>query len=311
MPAPDGPITAVRLDGLSWNDAFCSSCLPPGRTVVRPSAYKVNSCVVAEAMSCTPSQRKVWLPTITSEPTASSTEPATRCPLTKVPLKLPRSRRTAARFGPPRSSSACRRLTSASSSTTSLSCSRPMESRRPAAMWCGSTTDWPCASWPGGTTACGCQASTGAARAGSCGGGRLRHHSASGAAGWCGGGAGAAAAGTPAAAVGTAAGRRTPAAATGAATRLTTTASAAGPPRCRLSGLIGTASRLIRWPRTNVPLLLVSTTTQASDSRCRTAWCREAAGSLTRTSQSASRPITTRSPSNVLVVPAHSTWRRC
>ena len=95
MPAPDGPITAVRLDGLSLNDACWSSCFPPATTVVRPSAYSVNSCVVADASSWVPSQRKVWLPKITSAPTASCTEPSTLRPLTKVPLKLPRSWRNA------------------------------------------------------------------------------------------------------------------------------------------------------------------------------------------------------------------------
>ena len=35
---------------------------------MRPSAYSVNSCVVADASSWVPSQRKVWLPKITSVP---------------------------------------------------------------------------------------------------------------------------------------------------------------------------------------------------------------------------------------------------
>ncbi len=148
LPAPDGPITAVRLDGSSWNDTLSSRILPPPTIVVSPSAYSVNSSLVADATSCDPSQRNVWLPKMTSYPGSSATEPWTRCPLTNVPLKLPRSWSTGTG---PRSSRAWNRETSGSVSTTSLVSSRPIASV-PSRLRSAGRMVWPWASWPGGST---------------------------------------------------------------------------------------------------------------------------------------------------------------
>jgi hypothetical protein len=134
-------MTAVRLRGSSLKEMFSISRLPPATTWVSPSAYSVNSWAVAEAISWWPSHRKVWLPKMTSEPSASWTAPCTRWPLTKVPLNEPRSWSTAADVGVAGSSRAWCRLTSGSASTMSLLCSRPIVSDRPVWSCCGRTTE--------------------------------------------------------------------------------------------------------------------------------------------------------------------------
>ncbi len=75
LPAPDGPITAVRLDGPSSNDIPSSSRLPSRVIVVRFSANRVRSARVAREARLAPVQVKVWLPMMTSSPGVSGVPP--------------------------------------------------------------------------------------------------------------------------------------------------------------------------------------------------------------------------------------------
>ena len=119
-------MTASRLVGGRWKPTSCSSVRPLAVVTVNPCAVKACPPWSTVSTRVSPSSRSAERPTPTTSAEVITAE-SMRRPLTKVPLPLPRSR--SSQPDPRRSSTACRRDTSRSSSTTSLSGSRPTVSR--------------------------------------------------------------------------------------------------------------------------------------------------------------------------------------
>jgi len=93
LPAPDGPITAVRVPGRAVNEMFSSSVLLPSMVHVTPCTSSPPVRVAASVRRARVPSLKIrsTLPMVTTSPSRSAAA-STRAPLTKVPLLLRVSR---------------------------------------------------------------------------------------------------------------------------------------------------------------------------------------------------------------------------
>ncbi len=91
LPAPDGPITAVRVPGRAVSEMLSSSVLLFSMVQVTPCAssppVRVAASVSVRRSRVPPANTRSTLPMVTTSPSRSSAD-STRAPLTNVPLML-------------------------------------------------------------------------------------------------------------------------------------------------------------------------------------------------------------------------------